>query len=81
MVPFCRSKVEMSAFPQSPWHREDCKIGQNSLVIPLITGRARIAAWRRQGRIFNAPKGSLDGWPRCNIMRSEGNGKCHAIRE
>src|ERR1039457_2342341 len=25
--PACRRKVEMSAFPQSPWHREDCEIG------------------------------------------------------
>jgi hypothetical protein len=27
MVKCRRRKVEMSAFPQSPWHREDCEIG------------------------------------------------------
>ena len=30
---------------------------------------------------FNAPKGSLDGWPRGNTMHLEGNGKCDAILE
>jgi hypothetical protein len=30
---------------------------------------------------FNAPKGSLDGWPRCNTMHPEGNGKRATIRE
>jgi hypothetical protein len=30
---------------------------------------------------FQGAEGSLDGWPRCNTMRSEGNGKCDAIRE
>src|ERR1035438_9156393 len=28
---------------------------------------------------FNAPKGSLDGWARCNTMHLEGNGKSHPI--
>jgi hypothetical protein len=55
----------MSAFSQSTWYRQSSKSGQNNLAIPLITG-----ALSHRGLV-----------PRCNTMRLEGNGKCHAIRE
>jgi hypothetical protein len=57
-----RRKAEMPAFWQSPLAPENTKSGQDGLAVPLITGRARVAAWRRPGRIFNAPKGNQDGW-------------------
>jgi hypothetical protein len=71
----------MSAFSQSTWYRQSSKSGQNNLAIPLITGALSHRGLVPSRPRFNAPKGSLDGWPRCNTMRLEGNGKCHAIRE
>src|ERR1017187_10227854 len=40
----------MSAFPKSTWRGKVFGSRQNSLAIPLITVRSRIAAWCRQGR-------------------------------
>jgi hypothetical protein len=71
----------MSAFPKSTWRGKVFGSRQNSLAIPLITVRSRIAAWCRQGRSSMRRRASLDGWPRCNTMHLEGNGKCDAILE
>src|ERR1035437_8897721 len=75
----CRGKVEMSAFPQSTWPGQFSETAsEQSCHSP------HQSAPPHRGLVpsrppFKAPKGSLDGWPRCNTMRSEGDGKCDAI--
>jgi hypothetical protein len=65
----------MSAFRRRALFREVKEGRLNSPAIPLISVIPRIAAWCRQGRVVLAPEGSLDGWPRCNTMQREGNGR------
>src|ERR1035441_9835722 len=67
----CRGKVEMSAFPQSTWPGQFSETAsEQSCHSP------HQSAPPHRGLVpsrppFKAPKGSLDGWPRCNTMRSE----------
>ena len=71
----------MSAFPQSTWRRQSAEIApEQSCHSPhhsALSHRGLVPS-RPQ---FNAPKGSLDGWPRCNTMHPEGDGKRATIRE
>jgi hypothetical protein len=70
----------MSDFLKSPWRGEFFEIAPEQSCDSLHYGPRLHRGLVPEGCGFNAPKGSLDDWPRCNIMNSEGNGKCHAFR-